>query len=175
MTKRMWFSLFVFSFLLGGIVSYKVVPVETIIIEKIVEKEVQVLTEYDMDILNKREYMLSSGTLGIYVGDGIILCDTEYACIHEVGHRLDEKYGNISETDEFREAFDSFIADCVEAGDEYGGKSYYCNHARFPGINGNPLGNWGGYAEAYAEMYKWNVHENRPLPEELERFFHLEE
>ncbi len=123
------------------------------------------------NIAELKSLMYDDGWGGFYAGDGVLLCQTEYACIHETGHWLDEKLGYPSETIEFKETLDTFINVCIENGDEWGNVDYYCNLARFPGVNGNAVDNWGGYGEAYAEMYKYLVHEDRPLPVVFVEFY----
>ena len=124
-------------------------------------------------IENAKTYIKEGHAEGLYLGDGVILCSgEEYACIHEVAHRMDESLGNVSESPEFRTALDDFIKECERTGDS-GTIDYYCNLQRFTGINGNALGEkgWGGYGEAYAEMYKYEVHGNFLLPQIFEEFF----
>ena len=134
-------------------------------------KEVQISSVLE----DSKVYMYGGGAEGLYLGDGVILCKyNEGACIHEVGHRLDEGGGKISETAEFRGTLDAFIVWCESMEDVWGEKEFYCNIARFSGINGNPLNGWGGYGEAYAEMYKYNRQLNFEIPEILKRFFEFE-
>lgn len=112
---------------------------------------------------------------GVYISGGVILCSfNEGACLHEVGHRLDEGGGKISETKEFREALDNFIIRCIINEDEWGIEDFYCNLVRFPGLNGNSIDDWGGYKEAYAEMYKYNKQLGYVIPAELVEFFIFE-
>lgn len=126
--------------------------------------------ELGKQIVGLKERMHTGSWGGFYVGDGVLLCRTEYACIHETGHWKDESLGWISTTPEFKKALDSYIAECIQTGDS-GELSYYCNLQRFPGIYGNPIDSWGGYSEAYAEIYKYNVHSNYPLPRIFIEFY----
>ena len=152
--------------------------VENTLLNSLVEKgREQELGEYVLAEVS----LISSGEKGgvFLTNSGVILCGYEGACIHEVGHWLDKYLGYISETIEFQEALDLYIQSCVEKND-LGSIEYYCNLARFPGLVGNPLeshtfGNetveWGGYTEAYAEMYEYSVLYNHEMPSELSEFF----
>ena len=125
-------------------------------------------------ILANRELMkVEDGFGGFLLPDfDLIVCQYEFACIHEVGHWKDEDLDWISGTIEFKEALDSFILQCEEIEDS-GEGSYYCNLIRFPGVNGNDLTeeDWGGYVEVYAEMYVYDMLLGHPLPQIFVEFY----
>lgn len=97
----------------------------------------------------------------------IILCNTESTCIHETGHWIDKYLGNISESVEFRQAIDTFILNC-----EYK-LTEYCWLALFPGLNNNELNidDWGGYNEAYATIYEYDMFLGYPMPQVFIEFY----
>jgi len=109
----------------------------------------------------------------LLVYDGMIDCDNEIECLHEVGHtlRLPEE-----REIEFIEAIDQFMVWCFAGGLE---KEHYqqCAHAlTFEGVLGNPMRKktvqfagidfiheWGGYSELYATLYqRWRMGEHYP-------------
>ena len=96
----------------------------------------------------------------------MIICETESACIHEVGHWVDKDLNYPSKEILFQEELDNYIENCNE-------DDYYCNFSTFPGIGSNPLtdNGWGGYAEAYAEMYAITNYNNYELPDNFVEFY----
>ncbi len=95
---------------------------------------------------------------GVYFGNGIFACKSEETCLHELGHAVDEFMDFPSHTQEFADVLDSFCE--IEAHPA----------CELPGINSNPLAGWGGYTEAYAEVYKyWKLWGH--LPKELSSFY----
>ena len=107
-----------------------------------------------------------------FSGYEIILCNTEDACTHEVGHWLDKHLGRPSRSRKFRVTVDVFIEECERVGDS-GDIDFYCNLQRFPGINDNALYKygWGGYGEAYAEVYKYDKLLGFTIPSVLVEFY----
>lgn len=85
---------------------------------------------------------------------------------HEIGHYIDYRNGEVSDSKEFREAVELTIQ-------MYGETSLVslCSGIeqpiyRFPGINGNELlgGIWGGYSELYARLFELRQITNIPSP-----------
>lgn len=121
----------------------------------------------------------------------IILCNKEYACLHEAGHQIDARNAEIrvfksqwtSSSKEFEEAVQTYITDVCFYG--YGwikGEKICTLMFRYPGIENpymiskplvkinNPLiigfiNGWGGYLELYADIYATGV------PKELMEFY----
>lgn len=124
-------------------------------------------------VLTQRERMYTEGYNGFYLyGYDLILCGTEDGCLHETAHWIDENLDFPSKKEEFRTALDNFIKEC-ERVEDIGTIDYYCNLQRFPGINNNELdeNGWGGYTEAYAEMYIYNMFQKYPMPEIFIEFY----
>lgn len=103
-----------------------------------------------------REMLKNSG--GTYWGDGIIHCDTEWACLHETAEMLRDKYGDPCLSEEWRTTIDAWVT------------------TDFPGVQENPMANapwgeWGGYCELYPELYAmWRMNFIE-LPPEIYVFY----
>lgn len=111
---------------------------------------------------------------------GFIYCKSNTACIHEQGHVLDRKLGNISETEEYKK---SII--------EYANGSLLANSRNeivdkilvFPGVN-QPMsmsgfasrlqGGWGGYKELYADIWANCDGNIEQIPVSLQPYFRAE-
>jgi hypothetical protein len=122
---------------------------------------------------------LPHGVGGVYFGDGLFLAKNERSGLHELGHAINEWRGYPSGSVFFKRAVNTYIY--------YNQKSFYkchrevvCRLQYFPGIFGNPMaeiehedgsiGYWGGYSEAYAEIYaQWKTW--APLPEIFYPFY----
>ena len=112
----------------------------------------------------------------LYRGDeyDTILCRTEEACLHEVGHIL---FFEEIDAVQWEKDVSVYIATGVS------GRlcELSLTFANFPGICGNELilhedgGTWGGYVELYAEMYrelhKYGEGWREKPPEELMEYF----
>lgn len=140
----------------------------------IIDTEVQITSlAENLDWVRAVEKLMETEAYGGFFisSHDVILCSYEFLCIHEVGHWKDKHLGYPSKTVEFESVLDDFILQCEEVGDN-GEDSYYCNLTRFPGINGNELDRgWGGYPEAYAEIYVYDMALNHPLPEVFIEFY----
>ena len=94
---------------------------------------------------------------GQYLGNGLLNCQSERACIHELGHYKDELMGFPSRSPEFQKAVSDYYAqheiDKITAC--FGGLN--CLLWRMPGIMNHPrlesADGWGGFSELYAEIY----------------------
>ncbi len=97
----------------------------------------------------------------------LILCITEDACLHEVGHWVDKDLERPSRSEEFTQVIDELILNC----------SYklleHCWMAIFPGVYGNDFTDdgWGGYSELYAAIYSYDLLYDTPIPTVLEEFY----
>ena len=83
---------------------------------------------------------------------------------HEIGHAIDNANGQISKTQEFREAVELSIEMLEDDRIKSRGWGFITEQiiAVFPGINGNPLkqysgGEWGGYEELYADLFDYGL------------------
>lgn len=102
-----------------------------------------------------------------------IRCNSEYTCLHEIGHKVDQEGGFISRTDEFKNAVEVYRMTVTYTN----GEQWIVD---FPGI-GAPrveckagifsscfFTGWGGYAELYAEMLA------RGVPDYFRGFYNWE-
>ncbi len=122
------------------------------------------------DLLNKIEVMEEGTFSGFYDHDyEWIICNDESSCFHEVGHWIDANKGYISDTSEFKITLNEYVYWCKDLEVPVD----YCKYLiSFPGIGGNRIYNgWGGYSEAYAAIYAYNLYYNRPMPEQFIKFY----
>lgn len=100
-----------------------------------------------------------------YVGYGVFSCNSEVACLHELGHLVDEQLEYPSQSAEFQADVQEHIAglpdDCTEWAE--------CFVGDYPGVS-RPCQEfeddcWGNYAELYATLYSY-YRIARFLPEE---------
>ena len=65
-------------------------------------------TDPRLSIFTIWDGLREQGTKGMQVvmpdGFNLIICDTEWVCLHEVGHTVDQSLGIVSATDEFQNA-----------------------------------------------------------------------
>jgi len=93
-------------------------------------------------------------------------CTTDWACIHEVGHKLDYRNERVSQSDAFKKAIDNF-------GDVYtyaldGIKwAYHIRAYTYPTKERTSL--W--YSEIYADIFLWADGRQENMPLELVRFY----
>ncbi len=110
-----------------------------------------------------------------------IYCTDRESCIHEIGHKVDDENGWISETFEWKYAVDWYrvkIYYYPEERDEFSNQIMF-----FPGTGWsekkttNPFiksywtGGWGGLTELYAEILTWADGKPQNMPEMFREFY----
>jgi hypothetical protein len=105
------------------------------------------------------KYRGSTGLYAPYIN--VIWCSDEFSCLHEVGHFVDTKLDNPSQSEEFRVAVQNCIETCAN-------QELRNMLIEFPIENG--CFEWGGYRELYAELYAL-YQSDFQLPYELIAFF----
>ncbi len=126
-----------------------------------------------LEVTLLKDRVNSDKVAGVY-RNNIIICEFEYACLHETGHWIDDGLGRPSKSESFKLYIDTMIEWCNDESNEgLYNYHYWCWIKDFYGINGNPLhdGYWGGYGELYADIYEyWKLHTVAP-PLELQEFY----
>lgn len=105
------------------------------------------------------------GSYPYVVTAGMIACDDEFVCQHEIGHLLDEKYGWPSQSDEFLETIRDFREFCFP-------EQWFTD--AFPDacdwILNDAEANGDDYYEIYADLYSMDK-VGWPLPASITLFF----
>lgn len=101
----------------------------------------------------------------------LIWCRTGSACLHEIGHRLDQEAGWASHSDEFGEAVKTYLLVEWSGNDPSELAKAIVN---LPGVFG-----WGGYfgdrpAEMYATIFEFSDGCREAMPEIFRDFFDWE-
>lgn len=112
-----------------------------------------------------------------------IVCHSPQACLHEIGHKIDQESGWISASDEYRIAIANYTITnwYLPAEDR---SPIAAKIVFFPGIVGPKhknqgmhigmniyIGRWGGTRELYAEMLCWSGGDRHNMPEEFVEFY----
>lgn len=98
---------------------------------------------------------------------GMIYCPSHYACIHEVGHRLDWEGGWISADEFFMQSVQTYVAQQAyqEKPDEIALRIILFPH----------LYEWSPFrithSEIYASIYQWADGKEKNVPEPLRKFY----
>jgi hypothetical protein len=113
-----------------------------------------------------------------------IHCTNRESCIHEIGHKIDDENGWISETFEWKYAVDWYRVKVYYYPEE---RDKFSNDIMFfPGTGwseqkvSNPIiksywtGGWGGLTELYAEILAWSDGKPENMPESFREFYDWE-
>lgn len=115
----------------------------------------------------------------------IIKCEDQNSCLHEAAHKYDHMIGDISESNEWKQAVDDYQKHAL---DGYAVSSQipletvlltiFPGLGRERGISRNPFtaafwqGGWGGYTEYYASVVSYT---DGNIPTELQQFYDMDE
>jgi hypothetical protein len=95
-----------------------------------------------------------------------LICDAEFMCLHEQGHKIDDEHGWISRTQEFKTAFEKYSK-------TYNGNRVkeYLDWYFSISLYHKVYSKFSYYQEVYAEIYQ--VHGGRIewMPEYLQEFY----
>lgn len=111
------------------------------------------------------------GQLGSYnTYSGLIWCRGRFACLHEIGHRIDQRKGWVSHSTEFSNAIRLYVLEDVVAGN--GGHAVGRFIVRHPGaFSADPALRWTAESELYASLLAVSDGEPAALPPELRTFY----
>lgn len=97
---------------------------------------------------------------GVYnTFSGLYWCNSRSACIHEIGHKLDQEAGWVSQTQKFRNSLEIFIR--VEA---HMPRPDPLMHKIFTFQNFTAL-------EIYAEIFRYSNGNSQNMPESFRKFY----
>ena len=98
---------------------------------------------------------------------GWLECGSEFVCLHEYGHQLDDQLGRPSSTQEFHYAFEEFALTTTNGALLKSSLDYKANSSLYYRV----YLSYSYYKEAYAEIYQ--VHGGRIewMPEYLQEFY----
>jgi hypothetical protein len=107
---------------------------------------------------------------------GLMWCRYTWACIHEIGHKLDDRGGWISHTQKFNEAIYIFVASELIAHDT-GSYSYILANTilRVPGSIGGKFYWWDRQSEIYATIFQSSDGKIEKMPEIFRPFYNWED
>lgn len=104
---------------------------------------------------------------------GLIWCENERACVHEIGHKLDDEAGWISHSKEFSLTVSAFV--WLELSEKDTPHPYVYKIMIFPGVFRNtPSFFTDDNAELYASLFEWSRGVSENMPELLRPFYDWE-
>ena len=102
----------------------------------------------------------------------MIWCNNQSACIHEVGHKLDDEADWISHSNEFSLAVSAFV--WHEIAEHEITHPYVYKIMKFPGIFSYAPPWTDPNAELYASIFQWSEGKKENMPEIFRRFYDWE-
>ena len=135
-----------------------------------------------------KEYALMVNAAGVYCKDGNFWCSNERACLHEVGHFVDERLGYPSKSEgepvtfargvilsnelSWQQAIDEYYLENLTALQVCEVLLFECIVWKWPGIwDKDRISGWGGYTELYAELYAYWRLGWMEMPHEFLKFY----
>lgn len=117
-----------------------------------------------------------------------IKCEDQNSCLHEATHKYDHMHGDISESNEWKQAVDNYkkhaldgYTDASQVSLETALLTIFPGLGRERGVSYNPFtaafweGGWGGYTEYYASVISYTNGDINKIPESLRKFYNMEE